>query len=82
MTFEKESDNHSIIFVECMNEPGRVIHGFDLKENILDRRNRIYEGSELGMTKAYPKTRKNLVEWRNSEERRGSMRKSEVTKAL
>jgi len=38
-----------------------------LKENILDRRNRIYEGPELGMTMAYPKTRKNLVEWRNSE---------------
>lgn len=40
------------------------------------------KGSELGATKAYPKTRKNLVEWRNSEERERSMRKSEVTKAL
>lgn len=62
VTFEEESDNHSIS-VECMNEPGRVIW-FDLKENILDRRNRIYEGSELGMTRHIQKTRKNLVEWR------------------
>lgn len=27
VTFQKESDNHLIIFVECMNEPGRVIYG-------------------------------------------------------
>ena len=27
VTFQKESYNHSIIFVDCMNEPGRVVYG-------------------------------------------------------
>lgn len=58
LTFEKKPDNHTIIFVECINEKEGDSHGNIWRKNIPGIGNGRYKDPELRMTLAYLKTRK------------------------
>lgn len=67
VTSEKKPDNRPIICFECMNKQEGMSHGNTWRKNILGRVNSRCKAPELGMTLAYLKTRKKMVELRHSE---------------